>query len=150
MAVQLDRKVPYALAEGDGEVMSWFSAKLTLKASAPELGIVEAVMSPGDEPPLHFHSREDEWFYVLDGDVTFHVGGDDHRAGPGAFVSFPCGIAHTFTVESPTARMLIANTPGGFEQMFKLEPNTPEEAIQALNKYGMEVLGPHPRETASA
>ena len=60
------------------------------------------------------------------------------------------GIAHTFTIESPAARTLIVNTPGGFEQMFKLAPQTPEEAIQALNTYGMEVVGPHPRETASA
>jgi quercetin dioxygenase-like cupin family protein len=150
MTVQLDTKAPYALEAGTGEPMSWFSAGMTLKASTPELGVVEVVIHPGDEPPLHIHSREDEWFYLLEGEVTFHVGGENYRATPGAFVSFPCGIAHTFTVESPKARFLVINTPGGFEQMFKLAPKTPEEAVRALNEYGMDVVGPHPRETVSA
>jgi len=150
MAAQVETKRPYALAAGGGEAMSWFSSSLILKASAPELGAVEAVMNPGDEPPLHIHSREDEWFYLLEGDVTFHVGDENYRATAGGFVSFPRGIAHTFTVESPSARVLVLNTPGGFEQMFKREPKTVEEAIQALNAYGMEVVGPHPRDAAGA
>jgi quercetin dioxygenase-like cupin family protein len=150
MAIQLETKAPYALAPGSGEVMSWFSSGLILKASAPELGVVEAVINPGDEPPLHIHSREDEWFYVLEGEMTFHVGGDNHRVAAGAFVSFPRGIAHTFTIESPSARALIVNTPGGFEQMFRRSPKNVEEAVQALTDYGMEVVGPHPRDVASA
>ena len=150
MPAQLDTKRPYALEAGGGEVMSWFSATMILKASAPELGAVEAIIGPGDEPPLHVHSNEDEWFYLIDGEVTFHVGGENHRAVAGAFVSFPRGIAHTFTIEPPTARFLVMNTPGGFEQMFRLAPTTVEEAVAALNQYGMEVVGPHPRETASA
>jgi len=149
MGVQLETKAPYALVAGAGEPMSWFSAGLTLKASAPELGVVEAVISPGDEPPLHVHSREDEWFYLLEGEVTFHVGDENYRATAGAFVSFPRGIAHTFTIESSTARFVVLNTPGGFEHMFKLAPKTIEEAVLALNKYGIEVVGPHPRETES-
>jgi len=57
------------------------------------------------------------------------------------------GIAHTFTIESPSARFLVMNTPCGFEQMFRLGPTTVEEAVAALNQYGMEVVGPHPRKT---
>jgi quercetin dioxygenase-like cupin family protein len=149
MATQLERKRPYALAAGGGEVMSWFSSRLILKASAPEFGAVEAMVNPGDEPPLHIHSREDEWFYLLDGDVIFHVGGENYRTTAGGFVFFPRGIAHTYTVESPSARLLVLNTPGGFEQMFKRDPKTFEEAMQALNDYGMEVVGPHPRDAAA-
>jgi quercetin dioxygenase-like cupin family protein len=150
MATQLETNRPYALAAGGGEAMSWFSSTLILKASVPEFGVVEAVVNPGDEPPLHIHSREDEWFYLLDGDVTFHVGRENYHATAGAFVSFPRGIEHTYTVESPSARLLVLNTPGGFEQMFKREPKTPDEAMQALTDYGMEVVGPHPRDTAAA
>src|SRR5262245_21730949 len=150
MAAQLETKRQYALAAGAGETMSWFPSSLTLKASAPEFGAVEAVVNPGDEPPLHIHRREDEWFYLLDGDVTFHVGGENYRATAGGFVSFPRGIAHTYTVESPSACLLVLNTPGGFEQMFKREPKTVEEAMQALNDYGMEVVGPLPRDAAGA
>jgi quercetin dioxygenase-like cupin family protein len=148
MAVQLDAQAPYALAPGAGEPMSWFAATLTLKASAPQLGVLEVVISPGDEPPLHVHSVEDEWFYVLDGEATFHVGDQNYRATAGAFVSLTRGIAHTFTVESPTARFLLLNTPGGFERMFELAPKTPDEAVRALKEYGVEVVGPHPRQDA--
>jgi quercetin dioxygenase-like cupin family protein len=148
MTVELETSAPYALEAGAGEAMAWFSAEMRLKAASPELGVVEATISPGDEPPLHVHSREDEWFYVLEGEVTFHVGEESYRGTPGTFVSFPRGIAHTFTVESSQARFLVINTPGGFEQMFKLGPTTVEEAVQALSQYGMTVVGPHPRDAA--
>ena len=125
--------------------MSWFGARMTLKASSPELGFTEAVISAGDEPPLHVHKNEDEWFYVLRGQVTFHVGGENLRGTTGAFVCFPRGIPHTFTVESESAHFLLMNTPGGFERMFEMAPKTPEEAVRALKAYDVEVVGPHPR-----
>ena len=49
----------------------------------------------------------------------------DHSEGR-AFVSFPRGIPHTFSNEAPQARFLIMNTPGGFERMFEVSPNTAE------------------------
>jgi quercetin dioxygenase-like cupin family protein len=145
MATLVEQGAPYALAPGAGKPMAWFSAQITLKASAPELGAVEIVIAPGEEPPLHVHGGEDEWFYLLDGEVTFHVGGESYSGTPGSFVSFPRGIPHTFTVETPSARVLVLNTPGGFERMFELGPQTPEDAVRALEEFGMEVVGPHPR-----
>src|ERR1700736_3293247 len=111
----LKANAPYALTAGEGQPLTWFETSITLKASCPELGVVEVGMRPGDEPPLHVHKNEDEWFYMLDGEVTFHVGGQNYSGHAGAFVSFPRGIPHTFTVESPSARFLVMNTPGGFE-----------------------------------
>jgi Cupin domain len=94
------------------------------------------------------HGNEDEWYYVLDGTVTFHVGEETYRGGTGATVFFPRGIPHTFTIESPTARMLLLNAPGGFERMFELAPSAPAEAIAALARFDVEVVGPHPRDAA--
>jgi hypothetical protein len=68
----------------------------------------------------------------------------------GGFVSFPRGIPHTFTVESPNARFLVMNTPGGFEHMFELAPKTIEDAVRALKAYDIEVVGPHPRQATAA
>jgi quercetin dioxygenase-like cupin family protein len=150
MTAQLDADVPYMLACGEGVPMSWFDATLVLKASTPAIGVVEITISPGDEPPLHVHSRESEWFYVLDGAATFHIGGETYPAGPGAFVALPRGIPHTFTVDSSTARFVLLNAPGGFERMFELAPRTVEDAVNALRQYGVEVVGPHPREKMSA
>ena len=141
---------PYALAAGGGKALAWFGSTITMKASNPGIGITEVFMSPGDEPPIHIHRNEDEWLYVLEGAVTFHVGGEDHLGNAGAFVSFPRGIPHTFSIETPTARFLVMNTPGGFEHMFEREPKTPEEAVTALTAFGMEVVGPHPRHAVAA
>jgi len=141
---------PYVLPAGGGTPLIWFNDSITRKASCPEMGVLEIVMSPGNEPPFHVHKNEDEWFYLLEGEMTFHVGGENHRGKAGAFVSYPRGIPHTFTIESPTARFLVINTPGGFERMFELAPRTPEDAERALATYGMEVVGPHPRQAAAA
>jgi len=99
---------------------------------------------------MHVHRYEDEWLYVLDGAVTFHVGGESHYGEAGAFVSFPRGILHTFSIETPTGRVLVVNTPGGFEHMFELHPRTPEEAAKAMTTFGVEMVGPHPRRAATA
>jgi quercetin dioxygenase-like cupin family protein len=73
------------------------------------------VRPAGAEPPLHRH-REDETFYVLDGEVTFTAAGDDHRASAGSIVYVPGGTAHTFQVHSGAARLLIFGTPAGHER----------------------------------
>jgi quercetin dioxygenase-like cupin family protein len=146
--MQSSTRTAYHLAAGEGEPMSWFTAAFQLKASDELLGVMELTGSPGVEPPMHSHRHEDEWYYVLDGEVTFHVGGETHDAQPGSFVFLPRAVPHTFTIQSPTARILLLNAPGGFERMFELAPNTPEEAMSALARYDVEVVGPHPRQTA--
>ena len=146
--VQTER--PYALAAGGGKAWAWFGSTVTIKASSRGAGVTEVLMAPGDEPPLHVHRHEDEWLYVLEGTMTFHAGGENYRGGAGAFVSFPRGIPHTFSVESPSARFLVVNTPGGFERMFERQPQTPEEAVSALTAFGMDVVGPHPRHAKAA
>jgi quercetin dioxygenase-like cupin family protein len=139
---------PYHLAAGEGQPMSWFTARFALKASDQQIGLMELEGSPGVEPPLHVHRNEDEYYYLLDGAVTFHVGEETYRGQPGSLVFLPRGIPHTFTIETPTARMLLLNAPGGFERMFELAPNTPDQAIAALARYDVDVVGPHPRDTA--
>jgi quercetin dioxygenase-like cupin family protein len=139
---------PYHLASGEGRPMSWFTATFQLKASDEQIGMMELDASPGIEPPMHVHQREDEWYYVLDGEVTFHVGGEIYQGHPGSFVFLPRAVPHTFTIESSTARMLLLNAPGGFERMFELAPGTPDEAMAALARYDVGVVGPHPRDAA--
>jgi quercetin dioxygenase-like cupin family protein len=139
---------PYHLAAGEGQPMSWFTARFALKASDQQIGLMELEGSPGVEPPLHVHRNEDEYYYLLDGAVTFHVGEETYRGQPGSLVFLPRGIPHTFTIETPTARMLLLNAPGGFERMFELAPNTPDQANAALARYDVDVVGPHPRDAA--
>ena len=146
--MQQQTTAPFHLAVGEGRPMSWFTAEFQLKSSDDLLGLMELQASPGVEPPLHVHRNEDEWYYLLDGVVTFHVGTEQFRSEAGSTVFCPRGIPHTFTINSPTARMLLVNAPGGFERMFELAPSTPEEAVTALSRYDVEVVGPHPRDLA--
>src|SRR5215211_507381 len=79
----------------------------------------EAVVPPGGGPPPHVHSREEEGFYVLEGEVTFQVGGERIMAAAGTFANMPVGTPHSFKNESgQPARMLISVAPAGLEQMF--------------------------------
>jgi mannose-6-phosphate isomerase-like protein (cupin superfamily) len=106
---------------------------------------------PMSGPPLHRHSREDEWLYVLDGEVTVVVDGHRSVLGTGASAFAPRGTAHTFQIFGrASAQLLVLVTPGGFNQF--MEPvsalNKPLSAPdlagteRIMNEYGLELLGP--------
>lgn len=79
----------------------------------------EALVPPGGGPPPHVHSREEEGFYVLDGEITIAVNGERVVATAGVFANMPVGSLHSFKNESDRpARMLISVAPAGLEEMF--------------------------------
>ena len=79
----------------------------------------EALVPPGGGPPPHVHSREEEGFYVLEGEITFTVNGERVVAMAGTFANMPVGTPHSFKNESAKpARMLISVAPAGLEKMF--------------------------------
>src|SRR5690242_16949526 len=81
--------------------------------------LFEAIVPPGGGPPPHVHSREEEGFYVLEGEITFTVGDRRLVATAGTFANMPVGTPHSFRNEGgQTARMLISVAPAGLEKMF--------------------------------
>jgi len=117
--------------------------------------IFEAIVPPGGGPPHHLHRREDETFYVLEGQVTLKVGDETLVAGPGTFINLPIWNPHSFRNDSDKmVRMLISLTPSGLEDFFfeigqrfddsKLPPKpTPEEIekmVEAAPRYGIEFI----------
>ena len=112
---------------------------VTLKVVGAETGgrlsVYEFVSPPRTAgPPLHLHRTWDEAFYVLEGEMTFLVGGRTHAAPAGSFVFVPRGVLHTFWNESGApARNLTVFTPAGIEDYF-------EEATRALAAGGDEAL----------
>lgn len=109
----------YGLEEGEGEARWWLGGLATVKATGKETGglytLVE-VLEPEGKAPLHVHHREDEGFWVLEGEVTFHIGDEKIKASAGSFVFGPKGIPHRYTIESGPARMLFLLSPAGFEE----------------------------------
>ena len=118
----------------------------------------EAKVFPGGGPPPHVHHREEEGFFLLEGELTFHVGDRRTVAKAGAFANMPVGIEHAFKNEGETpARMLILVAPGGLEKMFertgqvllnvsqRIGPPSHEELERVLKiapEYGIEMRIP--------
>jgi quercetin dioxygenase-like cupin family protein len=81
--------------------------------------LLEAIVPPGSGPPPHVHSREEEGFYVLEGEITFFIGDKRLIASAGTFANMPIGTQHSFTNETDRpAKMLVSVAPAGLEKMF--------------------------------
>lgn len=102
-------------------------------------------------PPLHRHAREDEWFYVLDGQITWEIDGQRFNGTAGASAFAPRGTAHVFqNFHDATAHILVMVTPAGLDQFFKdvtalnkgLSQPDFARVGQLMQSYGMELLGP--------
>ena len=118
-------------------------------------GLVEHLAAqPGFASPLHVHHRQDEAFYIIEGEAAFILDGKWQRAGAGAYVFGPRDIPHGFKIigDKP-ARLLILAAPSGFER-FVLELATPlneppappdiEKLVPTAATYGIQILGPLP------
>ena len=114
---------PVAVRKDEGEARWWFGALAEIKATAADTGgqmtIVEVTEPPGIEAPLHVHHRDDEAFWVLEGDVTFEVGDTTIEASAGDYVFGPRNIPHRFTVGDGGCRMLFILSPGGIEDVIR-------------------------------
>ncbi len=112
---------PVMVARDEGEARWWFNALAVIKATAVDTGgqmtIIEITEPPGAQAPLHVHHREDEGFWILDGDVTFEVADTTIEAHAGDYVFGPRDIPHRYTVGAAGCRMLFIMTPGGFEEL---------------------------------
>jgi len=84
-----------------------------------QFALIEAVARKGNVPPPHIHHREDEIFYVLEGEVVVSVGDRTIKGTAGTMFFLPRDVPHSFTIESEQSRMLILLTPAGLEGWFK-------------------------------
>ncbi len=147
-------------AAGEGERL-WFvgtTATIRVPGEAVEgrYALIEFLFPRHSSPPLHTHPQ-DESFIVLEGTVTFVSGKERFELGPGGTAVFPGGVAHTFRVESETARALVLSTPAGLERLVRdagvpaaaatLPPAdiprpAPDELARIFRKHGQVGLGP--------
>jgi len=144
--------------DGEGQRIAIVGDEYRILVTGQETGgryaMWDAIIPPGGGPPPHTHSREEETFYVLAGEITFMVEGDTFTAGPGTFANLPLGSLHNFhNATDQPARMLISVTPAGFEQMLfeagrvlkpgeTASPPTKEEIRKLISiapKYGVQI-----------
>ncbi|WP_338726753.1 quercetin 2,3-dioxygenase [Haladaptatus sp. DJG-WS-42] len=154
---------PVVRTADEGDVYNILGGLALIKVTGSEtggaFGLVEQRSNAGMATPLHVHHQEDELFYVIDGQVTYHVDGEEITAPAGTTVFAPHGIPHAFRVDTDGTRWLDIRKGGG-EAFFRdigldvdgleLPTVTPptDEMLEKLNahleKYGVELLGPSP------
>lgn len=105
-----------------GERLYFSDAEFVVLASAASTGGAFSIVeerAPLDTR-LHMHEREDELFYVVEGEHEFRVGNDRFRAGPGVVVFAPRTVPHAHRRLVPrTGRFLTMCSPAGFEGFFR-------------------------------
>jgi len=116
--------------------------RIVSPATEGEMAVWESIVPPEAGPPLHIHTREDEFFYVLAGIFRFTVGERSVVGSPGATMFLPRGIPHTFrNIGTTTGRILGMATPGGFEQFFleieRTGASDPDEVDAIAAKFGL-------------
>ncbi|MGF1470197.1 MAG: cupin domain-containing protein [Rubrobacteraceae bacterium] len=143
-----------------GMLVSWLAEGTNTGGS---FALAEGILSKGTEPPPHTHTREDEAFYILEGEMSLRVGVQTIEAEPGDLVYLPRGIEHSFGLKTPTVRALFYITPAGIEEAFKqlskpagdlTPPPLPEKPpdvegmVTIFESYGVKfALSPSPRPT---
>jgi quercetin dioxygenase-like cupin family protein len=134
---------PYALKAAEGWIYNYgidFTVKTGELGRGPRLALVEYTTRPGEEPPDHTHAKEDEIFYVLQGDLAFRCGEDTFELTDGGFIFLPRGIEHGYQIRGKRhVHLLVITSPadesatggwGGFvadfEEQGELRRSPPE------------------------
>ena len=107
------------------EISQWHLGNLvTYLADASDTNgaycLMEVLLQPGNEPPPHVHTREDELFYVIEGNFDAFAGEERFSVGAGGCVFLPRLKPHAFVIRSPELRMLALFSPGGIEDSFRV------------------------------
>ena len=126
------------------------------EATDGRFALIEFLFPRGASPPLHTHPQ-DESYVVLEGSLTVQAGEKRFELTSGAAAVVPMGVAHTFRVDSETARVLVLSTPAGIERMVRegsvpataptLPPSdaarpSPEQLESLFRAHGQVNLGP--------
>jgi quercetin dioxygenase-like cupin family protein len=136
---------------GPGDLYTFL---VTGDESAGAYFVMEALVPPGGGPPMHIHRKENETFYVLNGQCTFHLGDETILAGPGDFVNIPIGQLHCFhNASDAPVRLILSFAPAGIEKFFEEtleiaeDPSQPPpdniaevsaRYVEAAPRYGLE------------
>ena len=121
---EIERKGAAYVGPGEGRAV-WVPGGqlLTYKVTAEQTGgaysLFEDTVPPQYEAPAHIHHREDESFYVVEGEFEFYKDGETMRAGAGSLVYVPRGSLHAFkNLGEERGRLLMSQTPGGLHERF--------------------------------
>lgn len=132
---------------GAGERLNVIGDQQTIKLDGSQtngaFALIEQNNRCGAAVPEHFHTQEDEIFYLMEGEMEFTVAKEKILATAGTTVFLPRGVPHSFKVISESARGLIMLQPAGMEKMFRelsgLPAGEPDftQVARICSKYGI-------------
>ena len=132
---------PYMVREGEGVAGFDAAVKASRISTGGNLTVIESHTKGG--APWHVHSREDEYFYVLEGRIIVYCGEEVFTAGPRSFVSLPRGIPHAWDVGGEgVATLLMMTVPAMLEEFLQEfhAVSTREDRDVVAAKYGIQFL----------
>ncbi len=159
MSVPTASPQPYVRQAGDHQRLAYIGAAelavvLDAAITGGQLTVFDNHGPRGSGSPVHVHSRDDEAFLLLDGQMTVWVGAERHRLLPGGIAFLPRNVPHAVRCDI-ASRMLVLSTPGGFQEVvfrtagWDLTRPVPEgwqptqEALRdAAEQAGVTLLGP--------
>jgi quercetin dioxygenase-like cupin family protein len=113
-------RLPLIVPPNVGEDVGGVMCKVRSEATGGAYSILELTLAPGSGAPEHVHQREDEIFYVVEGECEIQAGGQTWVAGAGSVVVLPKGVPHAFrNTGLSLTRILITAVPGGLEKFFE-------------------------------
>lgn len=145
---------PFAVQSGEGprvETPTGDTARVMTSTSSTHgsLTVLHLVVSPKNGPALHVHHREDEVWYVLEGEFRFKAGSDMFWVTAGGLAFGPRGTPHSFqNVGEAPAGLLVITAPSGAERLFEdyaellPGPVSPEELATVARNNWVEFIGP--------
>jgi mannose-6-phosphate isomerase-like protein (cupin superfamily) len=116
---------PFAVQSGEGTVLQTPTGdSVIVKADTSQtngtLTVLEFIIGPNEGPALHTHLREDELWYVIEGDFRFKAGDTMLRASTGGMAFGPRNMPHCFqNIGDTPGRLLVITTPSGLERFFE-------------------------------
>jgi quercetin dioxygenase-like cupin family protein len=132
-----------------GVTFNTLDIKISASDTNGELSVLEQTgHTPKGGPPLHIHTKQDEWFYVLEGEYLFQVGEEIFQLKKGDTIFLPRNLKHAFAQITETARVIVSYLPAGkMEDFFKItnswtDPPSSEEIIKVFEDHDMLVVGP--------
>jgi quercetin dioxygenase-like cupin family protein len=151
----------YVLHDDEGEAFWMLGMLQTIRIGRDDTGgrygLLEILVPEGVGSPWHVHPEEDEWFYVLEGEMTFWVADTCMSLKAGSFAFGPKGVPHTFYANAGGAKALVGFAPMQFEGFLRevgepapqrvlpppLDgPPDVERLIAIGKKNGLEIIGP--------
>lgn len=146
---------------GEGTALWVLGGLYEIKVSSEESGgactVMEMTMPAGFGPPPHMHDG-DEIVYVIDGTLTYHIGGETVEGAPGSLFHIAAGTTEFFEPTGPDPlHVLVTYLPGGIDGFFREigevaparivpppsdEPPDLPRIVETAARYGMTITPP--------